>query len=189
LTEYRTNLELSSGQDDGVISKNTTPDAFLAPKRQGKDADTPFDLLAIGTARVAAEAVRSEDSRPWNLFVPRTMAELRAYEGDSFVDAIVLAGDEQVYFPVSKSYSFLHEGGMIVHQIPPHIHGQPIYATYQRIFGKKNVRTEFIHAGSRIIVAVKEDQVDMPTMQSMPVIQEEIRDHANLNMDYHYLTM
>merc|ERR1712224_849283 len=33
--------------------------------------------------------------------------ELINYTGDSFVDAIILAGDQQAFFPVSKSFSFL----------------------------------------------------------------------------------
>jgi hypothetical protein len=196
LTDYRNMKEQhDSLQNDGVVTPNATPQEFLSRSTSTnsnnagleKISDTPMDLLAVGTARVAAEAVRSDDPRPWNLYVPRTISELMNYDGDTFVDGIIVGGDEQAFFPVTKTYSFLHTGGIVVHQIPAHVDGRPIYAQYQMVFGRPNVRSEFISAGSRIIVARKEQAPKVPGTFSSPEM-EGYREN-NMILDYHYLVM
>ena len=78
-------------------------------------------------------------------------------------------------------------GGIVVHQIPNHVDGRPIYAQYQMVFGRQNVRSEFISAGSRIIVANKKSSKipDSGTFNSAP------GDFAKEKriLDYNYLIM
>lgn len=190
--DYRNLQEMQAPQGDGVIVNNMTPGSARTPEAAAKKES--YDLLAIGSARVAAEAIRSEDTRPWNLYVPRTITELVDYTGDSFVDGIVVAGDEHAFFPASKSYSFLNDGGLLVQHLPAHINGRSIYESYQRVFGASNVRSEVIHAGSRMILAVKQEfkTTNDAASEPQPYEQQDLVYEDNLEkqyMDYHYLTM
>lgn len=191
-TEYRTLQEMRAPQGDGVIVNNVTP-GFSARTPEAEAKDDVFDILAIGSARVAAEAIRSEDARKWNLYVPRTISELVDYTGDAFVSGIVLAGDEHAFFPAAKSYSFLHDGGLVVQHLPPHMNGRAIYQSYERVFGKSNVRTQAIHAGSRLIIAVKHEFKPAASAGSDPLPYEQGQPEEDSlekqYMDYHYLTM
>lgn len=195
---YRNVQDMKAPQGDGVIVNNMTPGAAFASSTEESAKKENFELLAIGSARVAAEAIRSEDARTWNLYVPRTISELVDYAGGSFVDGIVLAGDQHAFFPAAKSYSFLHDGGLLVQHLPPHVNGRSIFASYQRVFGADNVRSESIHAGSRMIICEKREFNPKSTVDPLPYEKDNVFDEKDnaygeslekQYMDYHYLTM
>ena len=188
---YRNLQDMKAPQGDGVIVNNITPGAAWSSSPAESAKKETFELLAIGSARVAAEAIRSEDARTWNLYVPRTISELVDYTGGSFVDGIVLAGDQHAFFPAAKSYSFLHDGGLLVQHLAPHVNGRSIFESYQRVFGADNVRSESIHAGSRVIICEKREFKPRSAVEPLPYEEDPVYEESleKQYMDYHYLTM
>lgn len=157
--------------DNGFIRMdNRTPDY---------DTNLELDLLAIGSARVAAEAVRAGNEDAWNVFVPTDTIDLLAYNGEAFTDAVLVAGDEHALFPPSKTYKILNDGGLAVQHIPIHIDGADILKNYHKAFGGENVRVDCVQPGSNVIVATKNGK--------LPSFADARWAHANNNRyEIHY---
>lgn len=163
---------LNDAMKEGFIfMDNRTPD-FVN--------DIELDLLAVGQARVAAESVRADDpDGNWNVFVPTNLNDLLKYDGDSFTDAAIIGGSENIFFPPSKMFAMLNEEGLVIHHLGARATATNVVVqSYKKQFGEKNVRVDSVQPGVNIVLATKNGTI--PEVQH----QQEAVTRAPMNVKY-----
>lgn len=143
-----------SGDDNGFINMDNK-----SPEPPTKE----LELLAIGPAKVAAEALRFEDKQNWSVFVPTSITELLAYKGKSFADSVIIGGEDNINFPPKNTRKILNEKGVAVHQIPLNssfmLNFDEIVKKYSEVFGEDRVRVDIVQPGSTLILASKNGEL------------------------------